>query len=204
MAKDYSYRELEHYQRRLKLLEALRKKYQPHPKQQLILDKIKQGKLRIMARAGRQSGKTQECCDVAWMTAGLGRNKVCSIITRERKQGFKIYWKKGTIQNFGPRSWVEKVSKDDMTVYFKNGSYIEIDGSDNKDAHRGDKKDLCILDEFKDIDPDFYFEIIEPMFATNPDGIVIIIGTPPATPESHFKDMEDLGNWDRDWETSAQ
>lgn len=116
------------------------------------------------------------------------------------KQARRTYWKKRTLQDFGPRDWIKKESNDDLTLYLKTNSYIEVDGSDNKDDHRGDKKDLVVLDEFKDIDPMFYPEVIEPMFVTT-GGIVVIIGTPPETPESHFKDLEMFAKRDPSWAT---
>lgn len=179
-------------------LDALREKYQPHDKQKEVLAALKAGYRKIFIRAGRQSGKTQECCDVAWLIAGLNPNSICSIITPSLKQAKKIYWKKRTLQDFGPRDWVKKEQNDEHTIFFKNGSYIEIDGSDNIDDHRGDKKDLVILDEYKDIDPNFYSEVIEPMFLTT-KGVVIIIGTPPETPESHFKELEMFAHKDPTW-----
>lgn len=193
------YRDIQALQERADRLEALRKCYQPHKAQERILEALKAGCKKIFVRAGRQSGKTQECCDLSWLRAGLVPGSVCSIITPERKQAKKIYWKKGTIQRFGPSSWVEKCDNEDLTVFFKNGSYIELDGSDNIDSHRGDKKDFVVLDEYKDIDPRFYTEVIEPMFLTT-GGIVVIIGTPPETPESHFKQLEDHAMEDPTWE----
>ena len=135
---------------------------------------------------------------MASVVGGLSPNSICSIITPSLKQGKKIYWKKRTLQNFPPRSWVAKEQNDDLTLYLHNGSYIEVDGSENIDAHRGDRKDLVILDEYKDIDPRFYAEVVEPMFLTT-GGIVMIIGTPPETPESHFRDMDRHSQEDPTW-----
>jgi len=179
-------------------LQALRTHFTPHPKQELVLDAIRKGCKKIFIRAARQSGKTQISAFVSWLFAGLNKGSVCSIITPTLKQAKKIYWKKGTIQRFGPSKWVAKEANDDLTLFFHNGSYIEIDGSDNMDAHRGDKKDLVILDEFKDIDERFYSEVIEPMFLTT-EGTVVIVGTPPESPDSHFKQLEDFAQTDPSW-----
>jgi hypothetical protein len=184
-------------ERRDKLL-ALEKTGDPHPKQLEVLNAIKEGKKYIFIRAGRRSGKTWIATRIAWTVAGLQSGSICSIITPSQKQGKKIYWKKKTIQNFGPRDWVRKEQNDELTLFFHNGSYIEIDGSENIDAHRGDEKHLVILDEYKDIDPAFYSEVVEPMFATT-DGIAVIIGTPPETPDSHYRELEDIARTDPDW-----
>ena len=141
---------------------------------------------------------TQQSCDLASIKAALDPGSVVSIITPSLKQANKIYWKKRTLQNFIPSSWVRKEDNSELTIFLHNGSYIELDGSENIDAHRGDKKDLVILDEYKDIDPRFFSEVIEPMFATT-EGIVVIIGTPPETPNSHYRDLETAALADDSW-----
>lgn len=186
-------------QERKAKLDALYEKWSPHPKQQLVIDALKAGKKKFFIRAGRRSGKTFIVTFVASLVAGLGKKKVCSIITPSLKQGKKIYWKKRTLQEFMPKGWIAKENNEDLTIYTHDASYVEVDGSENIDAHRGDEKDLVVLDEYKDIDPRFYSEVVEPMLLTT-DGIVIIIGTPPETPESHFRDLENHALNDDSWE----
>jgi len=180
------------------LLEQLQPYFTPHAKQQLVLDALKAGCRKIFIRAGRQSGKTTIITYINWLICGLNTNQVAAIITPTLKQARKVYWKKRSVQDFGPRSWIAKEANDDLTLFFKNGSYLEIDGSDNIDSHRGDKKDFVCLDEFKDIDPRFYSEVIEPMFLTT-GGVVVIIGTPPETPNSHFQELEEYALSDPSW-----
>lgn len=199
MVKKLSASQIKALVERKALIDELRAKFEPHAKQKLVIEAYKAGKVGVMARCGRQSGKTMEACDMAWSQAGLVPNSVVSIITPERKQGYKVYWKKRTIQNFGPKSWIKKIDNEHMTIYFHNGSYIEIDGSDNIDSHRGDTKNFVILDEYKDIHPMFYEEVVEPMLLTT-DGRVLIIGTPPKTPESHYREREIASLNDPDWE----
>lgn len=192
-------RQIEALQERAELLKAFRSHYQPHPMQERIHAAFRSGKVGVFARCGRQSGKTMSACELAWLTAQFSPGSVISIITPERKQAYKIYWKKGKLQKFGPSSWIKRVDNEHLTIYFHNGSYIELDGSDNIDSHRGDTKDLVILDEFKDIHPDFFEEVVEPMLLTT-DGKVLIIGTPPKTPESHYSKREEACKADPDWE----
>lgn len=199
MAKSLSSAQIKALVERKALIDALRAKFTPHAKQKKVLEAYKAGKTGVFARCGRQSGKTMEACDIAWLQAGTFPNSVVSIITPERKQGYKVYWKKRTIQNFGPKDWIKKVDNEHMTIYFHNGSYIEIDGSDNIDSHRGDTKNFVILDEFKDIHPEFFEEVVEPMLLTT-NGKVLIIGTPPKTPESHYREREIASLNDPDWE----
>ena len=180
-------------------LKALEAKWEPHPMQKRVLKAIKAGKKKIFIRAGRRSGKTFTAKYLVAALTGLKSNQVASIITPSLKQANKIYWKKRDLQNFFPRSWVAREKNDELTVYLHNGSYVELDGSENIDAHRGDEKNLVILDEYKDIDPRFFPEVIEPMLLTT-DGIVIIIGTPPETPDSHYRDLEEHAQRDPSWE----
>lgn len=179
-------------------LKQLAEKWEPHSKQKEVVNAVKSGKRFVFVRAGRRSGKTFIAKYLTTAVCGLSESSTGSIITPSLKQGYKIYWKKRGLQDFVPKSWVLKEKNDDLTIYLNNGSYIEIDGSENIDAHRGDEKDIVILDEYKDIDPRFFPEVIEPMLLTT-DGIVIVIGTPPETPESHFKDLEEHALKDPRW-----
>ena len=67
-------RELKALVERRDRLRALRAKYEPHAKQKLILEALKKGYRQIFVRAERQSGKTQECCDVSCVVGGLTRD----------------------------------------------------------------------------------------------------------------------------------
>jgi hypothetical protein len=184
-------------ERRDKLRE-LESKWEPHQKQKEVINAVKAGKKFIFVRAGRRSGKTFIAKYLASAVCGLSPNQTGSIITPSLKQGYKIYWKKRQLQNFVPKNWIIKEKNDDLTLFFGNGSYIEIDGSENIDAHRGDEKNIVVLDEYKDIDPRFFPEVVEPMLLTT-DGIVLVIGTPPETPTSHFRDLEEHARSDPRW-----
>ena len=160
-------------------------KFKPHNKQQEVLDAIKEGYKKIFILAGRRSGKTESALSTARAVSGLKSNATATIICPSLKQGKRIYWKKRKLQNSIHPSWIQKEANDELTVYLDNGSYIEVDGCENTDAHRGDEKDIVILDEYKDIDENFYTEVVEPMLATT-DGIVVVLGTPPKEADHHF------------------
>lgn len=181
---------------KLRQLNAL---WQPHDRQREVLLWIfkQEGKASFI-RAGRRSGKTDPAIYCAVRKAISLPNQKILVVTPTLKQAKKIYWKSKKIHKFIPPEWGCRFNNDELTVYFPNGSFIEIDGSDNTEAQRGAEYDLVILDEYKDINPILYSEVIEPTMATT-DGTVIIIGTPPKTKNHHYVELEQIARTDDSW-----
>lgn len=181
------------------LLEQLHALWKPHDAQKKVLKAIFQdNKKTVFCRSGRRSGKTDVALYIAIRRAMLFPNQKILIVTPTLKQAKKVYWKSGKVAKMIPKEWNCHLTNDDLTIKFANGSYIEIDGSDDIESHRGAEYDVVIIDEFKDIKPMFYSEIINPTMATT-DGILCIIGTPPKNKNNHYFELEASVIGDKDW-----
>ena len=79
-------------------------------------------------------------------------------------------------------------NKTELTAYFPAGQTIELLGADNPDAFRGGYSDSTILDEYAQMAPNMWGEIVRPALADR-NGNGMFIGTP-AGP-NQFKRMYD-------------
>jgi len=132
----------------------------------------------IMAQWGRKAGKTLCACYLAWVYALLNDGVQVWIICPQRKQGKDIYWVSGRLQNFGPQQYVEQHKESEISVQFKNGSIIKVDGCENYPSLRGINPDLVIYDEFQDHSKEFHVEVMAPNLVAKRASLVVI-GTPP-------------------------
>lgn len=78
------------------------------------------------------------------------------------------------VRPFGP---LVKINNQDLSVTFKNGAKIRLFGADEPDNFRGQYFDGVVLDEYGDMKPRVFTEIIAPALADR-DGWAVFIGTP--------------------------
>jgi len=160
-------------------MKELHSRWQPHDAQiqigkALIADRCKD----VFAQCGRNFGKTELVAYLLWRWAWTFPGSENYYFSPFMKQSREILWASRRVQTLGPEDWIEKVNEQEMRIYFKNGSFIKLDGSDNVEAYRGVKpKGLTIFDEFKDFREEF-FEAYDPNRAAF-DTPLFIIGTPP-------------------------
>ena len=81
---------------------------------------------------------------------------------------------------------IDKILESELTVVLKNGAVIRLYGSDNPDSLRGVYFDGVILDEYGDMSPRLFGEVIAPTLADR-KGWVVFIGTPRG--QNHFYEM---------------
>jgi hypothetical protein len=74
-------------------------------------------------------------------------------------------------------------NESELRVDLVNGSMIRLYGADNPDALRGPYLDGVVLDEFADMKPEVWHEVVRPMLADR-RGWATFIGTPKGTSES--------------------
>lgn len=70
-----------------------------------------------------------------------------------------------------------KILENVSTVALPNGAHLRVCGADNPDALRGTYADGVVLDEYGDVKPNVYDEIIRPMLLER-KGWVLFFGTP--------------------------
>lgn len=108
------------------------------------------------------------------------------------RQAKQIVWKK--LKNkLVSLKWAKKVNETELSILLKNGSSISLKGADNFDSLRGVGLDFIVMDEFADIDPAAWFEVLRPALADK-EGAALFIGTPKGKGNWSF----DLFNNDRD------
>lgn len=89
-----------------------------------------------------------------------------------------------------------KFSESELSVELKNGSRIRLFGADNPDALRGMYLDGVVMDEFADMRPSLWGEIIRPLLSDR-KGWAVFIGTPKG--RNVFWDIYDKAKSDADW-----
>jgi len=77
-----------------------------------------------------------------------------------------------------------------------NGTLAALRGADNYDALRGVGLDFVVMDEFADMSPDAWFEVLRPMLADK-QGRALWIGTPKGY--NHFHDLYRYAQDTDDW-----
>jgi hypothetical protein len=93
------------------------------------------------------------------------------------------------------------IKEGDLIAEFPNGSRIYLFGADNPDALRGTFLDGCVLDEYAQIKPDVFSEIIRPALSDR-NGWCLFMGTPKG--QNQFFDiynhaLSKVGEGDKSW-----
>jgi phage terminase large subunit len=93
---------------------------------------------------------------------------------------------------------IDKIMESELTVILKTGAIIRLYGADNPDSLRGVYFDGIILDEFGDMSPRLFGEVIAPTLADR-KGWVAFIGTPKG--ENHFHELWQDAQFNEHWYT---
>jgi hypothetical protein len=125
------------------------------------------------------------------------------------KHAGELVWKNNRLQNFFTRPkrlrgesdaefeqrrqiglqlhdmYVDKANNSEMRLYFKNGSFIKVDGAENYANADGIEPDFMVYDEFKSHDPRFN-EAMEPNLRVK-RAPLLIVGTPPEEMETYYE-----------------
>lgn len=73
--------------------------------------------------------------------------------------------------------WIEASNEAELKLRLKNGSVIHLKGADNPDSLRGVGLDFIVLDEFQDIEPRVWTEVLRPTLSDK-GGKAMFLGTP--------------------------
>lgn len=109
------------------------------------------------------------------------------------KQSKDIAW---TYLKHYAQPLTEKVMESELTVILKNGAMVRLYGADNPDALRGVYFDGVIIDEYAQISPRLFGEIIAPTLSDR-KGWCVFIGTPAGN--NHFKTLWDDAQLQEIW-----
>lgn len=89
-----------------------------------------------------------------------------------------------------------KVNESELRVDYPNRGRIQVLGADNPDSLRGAYYDGVVLDEYAQIRPSLYSEVIRPALSDR-KGWACFIGTPKG--KNHFYDMAMLAQQEENW-----
>lgn len=145
-----------------------------------LMPMYKDGITNTFLACGRKYGKTELAGYVLWRQALMHPGSECFYITPEAVGGRKIVWEGGRLQKFlgkDSEKYIASIRNQDMTIRFKNGSFIQVVGSDNYMIANGLTPDIAVYDEFKGFNHRWHVEF-------NPNRVVrnapiVFIGTKP-------------------------
>lgn len=110
------------------------------------------------------------------------------------KQAKRIAW--GILKDISRPIPGVRYNETELRVIYPNGSEVWIMGADNPDAIRGFGLYGVVLDEYAQISPLLFTEIITKCVADT-GGYILILGTPKG--KNHFYRIKEVAGGDKDW-----
>ena len=100
-----------------------------------------------------------------------------------------------------PHEYISKTNETALKIDFMNGSSISLKGAEKPDNLRGRAIDFVVLDEFADMKPEAWYEVIRPSLSgRHQQGSALFIGTPKG--RNHFYDLYGKGvDSDEGWKS---
>jgi len=110
--------------------------------------------------SGRRFGKTFLAINELAKFARFPNKKVW-YVSPSYRQSKNICWlmlKDKILQH----RWAKKINDSELSITLKNNSIIQLKGADNEQSLRGVGLDFIVLDEFADIKPEAWYEVLRP------------------------------------------
>lgn len=145
---------------------------------------------------GRKWGKSELVGYILWRHALLNPGSACYYVGPEAAHARKIMWDLSRIQRFlgkDTNKYISTTRNQEMMVKLKNGSFIQVVGSDNYTVANGLTPSIAVYDEFKAFNPKWHVE-----FAPNraaKAAPLIIIGTKPRIGNKNMVQYNDVLNY---------
>lgn len=149
----------------------------------------KQGKSLVICPSGRKFGKSETALYFLWRHAMLNPRSACFYVTPTNVGGRKIVWDTWRMQRFLEKDSEafadpKKIKNNDMMVRFRNGSFIQVVGSDNFGVANGLTPDIAVYDEFKLFHPRWHIDFAPNLVAKAAQ--LLIIGTLPTPGDKNY------------------
>jgi len=155
------------------------------PQSKIFLDETR---FRVVV-AGRRFGKTFLSTVELITNAIKDRDRMCWYVAPTYKAAKEIAW--DMLIGSLPREYIRRTNETSLTVDLINGSTISLKGGEKPDNLRGRSLDFVVLDEFSDMRPEVWSEVIRPSLSDrNTEGNktrALFIGTPKG--RNHFYDL---------------
>lgn len=165
-----------------------------------ILDAIEnKGYKRVLAILPRRAGKDITAFNLCIRTC---LKSVCVVyyIFPTYSQAKKVIWDSITntgqrILDFIPEELIAQKNSQEMKIRFKNGSLLQLVGSDNIDSLMGTNPKLCVFSEYALQDPRAY-QYIRPILTAN-GGTALFISTPRG--KNHLWELYQIAQNSPEW-----
>jgi hypothetical protein len=147
--------------------------------------------------AGRRFGKTFLSTGELLKAAVGGKNRNCWYLAPTYQAAKEIAW--SMLIDTIPEEYIVKTNETALTLKLINGSIISLKGAEKAQNLRGRSLDFCVLDEFSDMRPEAWYEVIRPSLSDR-QGSALFIGTPKG--RNHFYDLWASGlHKENDWQS---
>jgi hypothetical protein len=151
--------------------------------------------------AGRRFGKTFLAC-TELLRASIDPDfsqtpiseRVSWYLAPTYKQAKRVAWK--PLKALTRPYWRKRPNETDLSIELKCGAVIALRGADNYDNLRGEGLDFVVPDEFADMHPEAWTEVIRPMLSDRL-GKALFIGTPKGM--GYFYDLWQEARLKPDW-----
>lgn len=134
--------------------------------------------------SGRRFGKTtlaiREMCKYARYP-----NRTVWYVAPSYRMAKQIVWRK-LKHRLQDLRWTDRANESELSITLRNGTIIALKGAENADSLRGNAIDFLVMDEFADITPEAFYEVLRPTLADT-QGHALFCGTP-----------KGIGNWSYD------
>jgi phage terminase large subunit len=134
--------------------------------------------------AGRRFGKTFLSTYELLKHALQGKQRNCWYVAPTYKAAKEIAW--NMLVDAIPAGYLTKKNETALSINLRNGSSIALKGAEKPDNLRGRALDFCVLDEFADMRPEAWHEVLRPSLSDR-RGSALFIGTPKG--RNHFYDL---------------
>jgi Terminase large subunit, T4likevirus-type, N-terminal len=129
----------------------------------------------VVLVAGRRWGKTMLALGCLVVNAFSEPDRICHYLAPTYSQAKRIAW--SVLKELVPPGARRRTSEQELLIELRNGSIIQLHGADCPDRLRGIGLDYVVLDEYADMKPETWHEVIRPALS-NRRGRALLIGTP--------------------------
>jgi len=129
----------------------------------------------VVSACGRRFGKTYVALRELARAASKP-NQMVYYVAPSYRMAKTIVWDqlKGKLKDL---RWIEASNEAELKLRLKNGSVIYLKGADNPESLLGVGLNYAVLDEYQDIDPKVWYQILRPTLSDK-QGRALFIGTP--------------------------
>lgn len=147
--------------------------------------------------AGRRFGKTFLSTGEILKASTGGNNRNVWYVAPTYGAAKEIAW--DMLMQCLPSEYIAKTNESALNIRLINGSNISLKGAEKPNNLRGRALDFVVLDEFADMRPETWYEVIRPSLSDRL-GSALFIGTPKG--RNHFYDLWATGiNGQSGWES---